>query len=98
MFGAHIERPFACMSVRKVALLVSALWLITSVPLVLASCTDEERVATPDAVETRGNTPSDTSTSDTSHTSDATPDTGTTGLYGQISDWEEKKGEVTPVR
>lgn len=97
-FGAPIERPFACMSVRKAALLVPALWcFMASAPLVLTSCSEDERVATPDAADTRIDAPSDTLPSDSTHTSDAAPDTGSS-FNGEITDWEEGKGEVTPAR
>lgn len=95
-FATHNERPFAHLFVQKVALFVSALWLMASAPLVLTSCSDVEPFATPDAVETRTDTPSDTPTSESTHTSDAAPDTGSS-FDGEISDWKEGKGEVRQI-
>ena len=70
---AYTERPSAHISVRKVAFLVSALWLTVSSPLFFASCAEEE-----DAIDENN---SQTIVSDSVKTNDALP--------SEISDWED---------
>lgn len=73
------------MSVRKAALFVSAPALM-SMSLVLTSCSENERVATP----------TDTTSTRITDSTDVATDTGQS-FYGEISDWEEEKGEVMPT-
>ena len=81
---AHTERPSAHVSVRKVAFLVSALWLTVSSPLFFASCAEEEDVIDENTRQTLNEGQSD---ADTTNIPDAV-----------ISDWTDgEAGDIVPM-
>lgn len=83
---AYTERPSAHVSVRKVAFLVSALWLTVSTPLFFASCAGDEDVIDENTRQTLS-LPTDSVSTDTTHAPDAA-----------ISDWTDgEAGDIVPV-
>ena len=81
---AYTERPSAHVSVRKVAFLVSALWLTVSSPLFFASCAEDEDALIENTRQTLNEGQSD---ADTTNIPDAV-----------ISDWTDgEAGDIVPM-
>ena len=85
---AHTERPSAHVSVRKVAFLVSALWLTVSTPLFFASCAEKEDALIENTRQTLSKGQSPTVASDSLSSPTSSTDAP---IVGEISDWEEGK-------